>query len=214
MRLLYATTNPGKLFEVSKYLAASGIDLVAPPQVGIAREVEETGQTLEENARLKVMAYLARVPELIVMADDTGVEIDALHGEPGIHVRRWRDHRTPLSDQEVIDYCMERLRGVPRGQRGAQFRTVIALGRPGGTIEYFDGILRGEILETPAPLKIPGFPFETMFYVSEWGKLLGDIHELSVEARHGYLTHRERAVQKALPRLQALLRQTDAGQTP
>lgn len=214
MRLLYATTNPGKLFEVSKYLAAFGIDLVSPAQAGVTSEVEETGQTLEENARLKATAYLARVSDMIVMADDTGVEIDALHGEPGIHVRRWQDHRTPLSDQAVIDYCMERLRGIPRGQRGAQFRTVIALGRPSGTIEFFDGILRGEIVETPAPLKLPGFPFETMLYVPEWGKLLGDIHELSLEARRGYLTHRERAVQKALPHLQALLRQTDRGQTP
>jgi XTP/dITP diphosphohydrolase len=209
MQLLYATTNPGKLFEVRKYLATCDIDLVSPVQVGITSEVEETGQTLEENARLKVMAYLARVSNMIVMADDTGVEIDALHGEPGIHVRRWKDHHTPLSDQAVIDYCIERLRGVPKGQRGAQFRTVIALGRPGGTIECFDGILRGEIVETPAPLKLPGFPFETMFYVPEWGKLLGDIHELSLEARRGYLTHRERAVQKALPRLQAFLSETD-----
>ena len=206
MQLLYATTNPGKLLEVGKYLAAYGIALVSPTQAGVEMEVEETGQTLEENAMLKAGAYLQRVSNTIVMADDTGVEIDALHGEPGIHVRRWKDHHTPLSDQEVIDYCMERLQGLPKVKRGAQFRTVIALGIPGGEIELFDGILRGEIAQTPAPLKLAGFPFETMFYIPEWKKLLGDIHELSLEAKiqQGYLTHRERAVHKALPRLQAL----------
>ena len=206
--ILYATTNPGKLMEVGKHLEPHGITLVSPAQLGIAIEVEESGQTLEENAILKARAYLDRVPDTIVIADDTGVEIDAIHGEPGIHVRRWKDKTTPLSDQEVIDTCIERMRGIPRAQRGAQFRTVIALGAPGGAIELFDGILRGDIAETPAPLTFAGFPFETLFYIPEWGKLLGEIHELSPEekARHGYLTHRERAVQKAIPRIQEIAR--------
>jgi XTP/dITP diphosphohydrolase len=147
------------------------------------------------------------MPHMVVLADDTGVEIDALHGEPGIHVRRWRDGATPMSDQAIIDYCMARMQGIPHARRGAQFRTVIALGSPGGALELFDGILRGEIVQTPAPLQIPGFPFETMFYIPEWGKLLGDIHSLDIDEklRHGYLTHRERAVQRAVPRLRELL---------
>jgi hypothetical protein len=73
-------------------------------------------------------------------------------------------------------------------------------------VELFDGILRGEIAATPAPLTIPGFPFEAMFYIPEWGKLLGDIHALSIDdkLRQGYLTHRERAVHSAVPRLREL----------
>jgi XTP/dITP diphosphohydrolase len=206
--LLYATTNPGKLMEVGKYLEPFGLTVVSPTQLGITIEVEESGQTLEENAILKARAYLDRAPDRIVIADDTGVEIDALHGEPGIHVRRWRDKTTPLSDQEVIDTCIARMRGIPTAQRGAQFRTVIALAIPGGTVELFDGILRGTIVETPAPLRIAGFPFEALFYIPEWGKLLGEIHELSIEEkmRCGYLTHRERAVHQAIPRLQELAR--------
>lgn len=213
MQLLYATTNPGKLREVSKYLATYGIGLVSPTQAGVVIEVEETGYTLEENALLKAQAYLQRVSNMVVMADDTGVEIDALHGEPGIHVRRWKDQRTPLSDQAVIDYCLERLRGIPKAQRGAQFRTVIALAMPDRSIDLFDGILRGEIAETPAPLRIPGFPFETLFYVPEWSRLLGEVHDLSLEEKvqRGYLTHRERAVQKTLPRLQALCGRAPTG---
>jgi XTP/dITP diphosphohydrolase len=211
--LLYATTNPGNLMEVSRHLEPYGVTLVSPAQVGIAIEVEETGQTLEANAILKARAYLERVPDRVVMADDTGVEIDALDGEPGIHVRRWKDKTTALRDQEVIDYCIERLHGIPRAQRGAQFRTVIALGIPGGGIELFDGILRGTIVETPAPLRFAGFPFEALFYIPEWGNLLGDIHALSTDEKRQkrYLTHRERAVQKAIPRLQSLLAAARAG---
>lgn len=205
--LLYATSNPGKLMEVRNQLAPYAMTPVSPTQLGIDIDVEETGDTLEANAILKARAYLGRLPNTVVMADDTGVEIDALHGEPGIHVRRWKDRQTSLSDQEIIDYCLERLRAIPRGQRGAQFRTVIALGIPGGTIELFDGTLRGEIVETAAPLRFTGLPFETLFYIPEWDRLLGDLHALAAEEkqRHAYLTHRERAVQKALPRLQALL---------
>lgn len=205
--LFYATTNPGKIGEVRKYLEAYHIRLIAPLELGLVMSVEESGQSLEENAMLKARAYQSYAPHLTVLADDTGIEIDALQGEPGIHVRRWKDHTTPLSDQEVIDYCLERLQGVPPEQRGAQFRTVLALGTPDGGMELFEGILRGTIAETAAPLTIPGFPFETLFYVPEWGKLLGEVHALSMEAkiRQGYLTHRERALQRTVPRLQALL---------
>ncbi len=208
--LLYATTNPGKLLEVGKHLQAYGLTVVSPAQIGITIEVDETGQTLEANARLKAQAYLDQVPGMAVIADDTGVEIDALDGEPGIYVRRWKDRQTRLSDQGVIDYCLERMRDIPPAQRGAQFHTVIAVGRAGDTIACFDGILRGVIAETAAPLKYAGMPFETLFYISAWDKLLGDIHDLSTEEkmRQGYLTHRERAVQAALPRLQELLRET------
>jgi XTP/dITP diphosphohydrolase len=193
--------------EVRKYLQIFGLTLQSPAEVGLTIAVEETGHTLEENAALKAQAYLVQAPHMVVMADDTGVEIDALHGEPGIHVRRWRDRTTPMSDQAIIAYCMERLQGVPPSRRGAQFRTVIALGGASRAIELFEGVLRGSIVETPAPLTIPGFPFEAMFFVPEWGKLLGEVHALNMEDKlhQGYLTHRERAVKRAVPRLRELL---------
>lgn len=207
MPLLYATTNPGKVMEVSKHLAPYGIALISPAQAGLDIEVDETGSTLEENATLKAQAYLHHAPGRVVMADDTGIEIDALGGEPGIHVRRWKDQQTPMSDAAIIDYCLQRMHGIPQGQRQAQCRTVIALGIPGGAIECFDGILRGDIMPYAAPLKYAGMPFETLFYISAWGKLLGDIHDLSPEEKnqYGYFTHRERAIQNALPRLRELL---------
>jgi XTP/dITP diphosphohydrolase len=155
-----------------------------------------------------------------ILADDTGIEIDALGGEPGIHARRWKDGKTRMSDQEVIKYCLVRMKGIPWEKRTAQFRTVIAIGipiskgqalrtqglaLPNEEIELFDGVLRGLILEKPAPLRIEGFPFESLFYIPKWKMVLGEAHQLPVERKRRYLTHRERAVEKALLRIQSLL---------
>lgn len=204
-RLLYATSNPGKVFEVRRIFSAHGIELVAPQDIGLALDVEETGATLEENATLKARAYLdqARDGAYVVLADDTGIEIDALNGEPGIHIRRWIG-RT-MTDQEVYDTTLERLKDVPPGQRGAQFRTVVALGTPAGEIELFEGTLRGEILVDPGPPQIAGFPFEAMFYVPAWSRLLGEIYKLSPAEKAACVTHREQAIRAALPRIRALL---------
>jgi XTP/dITP diphosphohydrolase len=203
-KLLYATTNPGKIMEVRKIVRSAGLDLLAPPEIGLALEVPEDGASLEENAAAKARAYLDRVDgDTVVMADDTGVEIDALGGEPGIHVRRWIGRR--MTDQEIIDFCLARLADVPPERRGAQFRTVIALGMPGGEIELFDGALRGVILPEADALRIEGFPFESIFFVPEWGMLLGQAHLLPAEAKAAFLTHRERAVRCALPRIRELL---------
>lgn len=225
MRLFYATTNPGKLFEVGKYLKPFGIDLIGPEELGLSIEVPEAGSTLEENARLKAHAYINADVQYPVLADDTGIEIDALDGEPGIHVRRWKNKRTRMTDQEIIDYCLRRMKGIPREKRTAEFRTIIALGIPKTSkgltsayarvrpfqasvsdvrIELFDGTLRGVILEKPVPLRIEGLPFESLFYIPEWKKVLGEVHQLPAEKKRHFLTHRERAVKKALPRIRVL----------
>jgi XTP/dITP diphosphohydrolase len=206
-KLLYATTNPGKIMEVRKIVRSAGLDLLAPPEIGLALDVPEDGASLEENASAKARAYLERVDgNLIVMADDTGIEIDALGGEPGIHVRRWIGRR--MTDQEIIDFCLARLADLPPERRGAQFRTVIALGTPGGEIELFDGTLRGVILPEADPLRIKGFPFESLFFVPEWDMLLGQAHLLPAEAKSAFVTHRERAVRRALPRIREMMEGT------
>lgn len=196
-RLLYATSNQGKVFEVSHHLQPTGLEVVSPQELGLDLTIKETGQTLEENAWLKARAYHEVIPDMIVMADDTGLEIDALHGEPGVFVRRWRDHIHEMSDEEIIDYTLARLAGVPANQRGAQFRTVMAIIFPDGREELVDGILRGEIRpEWRRDVHIPGLPFEGLFYVPEWGYLLGETRQMDHEAKAGFLSHRERAVEK------------------
>lgn len=110
-----------------------------------------------------------------------------------------------MGDQEVIDYCLYKMRNIPNGKRGAQFRTVIALASPDNPIETFDGILRGEILEKPIPLKIEGFPFESIFYIPKWKMILGEVHQLPANKAKNFLVHRELAVTKALPAIRKLL---------
>lgn len=205
-KLLYATTNPGKIFEVGKLLNEFGVSILSPRDVGIEPiDVPENWRTLEENAKAKVEAYRSSVTNVIIMTDDTGLEIDALNGEPGIHVRRWVDGKTRMSDEEIIKHCLHRLKGVPYNKRGAQFRTVIALGLPNGQIEFFSGALRGVVQESPADFRIEGFPFESLLFIPEWGMLLGEAHRLPMEQKMTLLSHRERAVQNALPRIKELL---------
>lgn len=204
--ILYATNNPGKIIEVSKFLGHSGIKVVSPKDLGIDLDVPETGNTLEENAALKVKAYIKVSGRRIVLADDTGLEIDSLNGEPGIHVRRWKDGKTRMTDEEIIGYCLEQMKNVTKEQRGAQFRTVVALGLPSGEVETFDGTLRGVILETPANIRVEGFPFESLFFVPEWNMLLGEVHNLSMEEKGIKIIHREKALKKSIPRVKELLK--------
>lgn len=202
--ILYATTNPGKFFEVNRLLKTYGIKTTSPGDLNLNIDVEETGSSLEENSVLKAKAYLNSAKDYIVMADDTGLEIEALSGEPGIHARRWRDGKTRMTDQEAIDYCLYKMKNVPAGKRNARFRTVITLASA-GQIETFDGVLKGEILQKPIPLRIEGVPFESLFYIPKWKLVLGEVHQMPVEQRQKLLTHRELAVTKALPRIKNLL---------
>lgn len=199
-QIFYATNNPGKKFEVGRQLAAAGIEIITPIDLGIDIDIEETGNTLEENAILKVKGYRDLVKDMIILADDTGLEIDSLNGEPGIHVRRWKDGKTRMTDQECIDYCIEKMSGILKENRGAQFRTVLALSFPDKEIELFDGILRGYILEKPSIVKVEGFPYESLF-MTDADTLLGDDRQIPLEERSDRPSHRERAVDKVIKRL-------------
>lgn len=210
-KLLYATGNSGKIFEVGKLLKFYGIEIVSPKDLKIEIDVPETGKTLEENASLKVQAYLKAVGEdIVVMADDTGAEIQALGGEPGIHVRRWKDKKTEMTDREILDYAMERLEGVPPEKRTANMRTIIALGTKKDGIELFEGVIHGLILEKPvSKYNMEGFPFESIFFIPAWGEgglVLGEVHRMSSEKKKKYLTHREKAVFAAIPMIRQLLK--------
>lgn len=205
MRLLYGTSNPGKLMEVGRFLRLHGIDMMSPSELGLELDPEESGTTLEENAVLKVHAYQQILPsEVAVFTDDTGVEIDALNGEPGIYVRRWKDKKNKMTDQEIIEYTIERMQGIPLEKRGAQMRTVIAYGAPDGQIELFDGVLRGHIVEQPANFLIEGFPYECLFFATDYNMMLGEMHQLPDEKKIKFTTHRERAVEKLAKRLTEL----------
>ncbi len=205
--IVYATTNPGKFSEVKKLFAGHGITIHSATTYKLDIDVEETGTTLEENAILKAEAYRDAIQaDVIVLGDDTGLEIDALGGEPGIHVRRWKGYK--MTDDEIITYALERLKDIPEGKRSAQFRTVIAVAKRGVATRTFSGILPGRIVVTPHAYREEGLPFQSLFFATEYNLMIYQIHALPITEKlaNNIVTHRERAVTAALPYLAKLNR--------
>jgi XTP/dITP diphosphohydrolase len=201
--ILFCTTNPGKLTEI-KNLLGDRFNIVSPRDIGIDLEVEEDGDTLEANATKKLQEHLRHEKisslkgKFVVMADDTGLQITALNGEPGIKVRRWNG--TKMKDEEIVQHCLNRMRGITN--REAQFRCIIALAfvEREATLELVEGILKGRILEEADPLRIEGFPMESLFVMDDAELLLGKYHGLSLEQKLAtkVATHREIALKKAM----------------
>jgi len=205
INIVYATTNPGKFSEVQKLFAGHNMTIHSAAEYNVNIDVDETGTTLEENAILKAEAYRDAIKDdVIVLGDDTGIEIDALGGEPGIKVRRWKGYK--MTDDEIITYTMERLKDVPENKRTAQFRTVIAVAKRSLPTKTFSGILPGRIVVEPHNFREEGLPFQPLFFSTEYNQMLYQIHTLPMAEKlaQNIITHRERAVTLALPYLLSL----------
>jgi XTP/dITP diphosphohydrolase len=146
-KLLLATNNKHKAIEYGRLLAGVPFELVTPAELGIATEVEETGQTFEENACLKATA-LAKESRLLALADDSGLEVDALGGAPGVTSARFAGENA--SDRDRVDYLLSKLEGVPLEKRTARFRCVICIAAPDGSVELCQGECPGIIALEPA----------------------------------------------------------------
>ncbi len=186
MKLLVATHNRGKIAELQALLAGLGYALVGLGEVGISQAVEETGRTFEENALLKVRFYAARTG-LLTLADDSGLEVEALGGAPGVHTARYGGEG--LSDRERYERLLQALQGVPREARRARFRCVIALAWPDGRTETAEGTCEGYIAEVPRGEN--GFGYDPIFYLPEFGATMA---ELPPEVKNR-ISHRARAAQ-------------------
>ncbi|HEV8194464.1 MAG TPA: RdgB/HAM1 family non-canonical purine NTP pyrophosphatase [Ktedonobacterales bacterium] len=195
--LLIATTNPHKVEEFREILGDLPYRLVSPTEIGLELEVEETGTTFAENARLKASAY-ADASGMLALADDSGLEIDALGGEPGIYSARWAGEN--VSYPERFELLFARLAGVPREKRSARYRCAIAIAAPtpSGPIGEVDGTLEGLIADEPRGTG--GFGYDPIFYVPEKGRTVG---EMSAEEKHR-ISHRARAATAARRVLDAL----------
>ncbi|MFH0864145.1 MAG: non-canonical purine NTP pyrophosphatase [Candidatus Gottesmanbacteria bacterium] len=191
-RLLIATTNPGKLTEIKFFLKEIPIKLVSLTDLGIKDKVEEDGKTFEENARKKAI-YYCKISGIPTIADDGGLEIDYLNGEPGVKSHRWIDNKVN-SDEELIKYTLEKLKGLPFDKRGAQLRTVIALTIPNGSTFISESIIRGVISEKAASFRTPGFPYRSLLYLPESGKFYHQ-DDLTEEENIKY-NHRGKALRK------------------
>lgn len=191
-KILVATHNPGKIIEYKEILGGHALEFLLLSDLNISDEAEENGKTFEENAIKKVEFY-SQFTDLPILAEDSGLEIDLLNGEPGVHSRRWPGHKA--TDQELIDMTLAKLKDAPFEKRRAQFRVVIAFKKsPKDKIVTAEGILRGIILEKPAVKIIPGFPFRSLFYLPEIDKVLGEA-TMEDEAK---IAHRRIAIAKLL----------------
>jgi XTP/dITP diphosphohydrolase len=197
-KLLLATNNKGKMREYKSLLSAMPFELVSPAELGITTEVAEVGGSFEENARLKATT-LARESGLLTLADDSGLEVDALDGAPGTLSARYAGEGA--SDKDRINYLLSRLEDVPGEKRTARFRCVIAIATPQGEVELCSGECPGII--TLEPVGEGGFGYDPIFYLPELKKTMA---ELSPELKNK-VSHRGRAAEKARELLKRLARQ-------
>lgn len=222
LRLFVATSNPGKLRDFA--VAAETSDVLLQPLPGL-KEITpppEDEPTFEGNARAKAEYYSRFAPGEIVLADDSGLEVDALHGEPGVRSARFaadaakigeqgsvggnhnsedQQHRKPLAgaDTDMLNnlYLLERLRDVSVGQRQARYRCVLAAAREGHCLFMGEGTVEGEILT--GPQGEGGFGYDPLFYLPALAKTMA---EIDLAAKH-QISHRGRALRDLLARIAA-----------
>jgi XTP/dITP diphosphohydrolase len=185
-RLLIATRNKGKLREYEPLLDGLPVMLTYLTEEGIDHDVEETGSTFTENAVQKAGEY-ARISGLLTLADDSGLEVDALGGEPGIRSARYGG--PGATDEDRYRLLLERMRGVPEENRSARFHCVIAVAEPGGTTYTSEGVCEGVIAF--APEGSHGFGYDPVFFMPEFGKTMA---QLPAETKNR-VSHRARAAQ-------------------
>ena len=199
-KLLVATRNPGKLAELSALLADVPFELGSLTQVGVEEEVEETGSSLEENAALKARTY-ARLSGLATLADDSGLEVDALGGEPGPLSSRYAGEAA--TDAERIAFLHEKLQNIPEEYWTARFRCVIALawplrqaqGRLSEPVELHAGECYGRVIREPRGSS--GFGYDPVFLLPDLGKTMAELSP----AEKNRLSHRSVAARKAVAAL-------------
>jgi XTP/dITP diphosphohydrolase len=159
-RLLIATHNPGKIREIAEALEPTGIEVVGMNHLSDRTEVEETGSTFEANARIKAEAYSLRT-DLPVLADDSGLEVDALNGDPGVRSARYGG--PGLDDPGRCRQVLEEIADVTEPeQRTARFRCVLALAVAGRTLATFEGVVEGRLLTEPRGDN--GFGYDPIFF--------------------------------------------------
>lgn len=192
MKILIATTNKGKRKEFISLLAPLSLPLVFPDDLGINIEVAETGTTYAENAILKAQALCA-ASGLVTLADDTGLEVAALGGRPGLHSARYAKG-TASNDADRRAHLLNELAHYSRPWL-ARFMCVAALASPDGEIATFEGNVSGEII--PEERGDHGFGYDRIFNIPAAGKTMA---ELTLEEKN-YFSHRAMAVTRAIPKL-------------
>ena len=185
-KIIFATGNANKMHEIKAILADLNMEILSMKEVGVSAEAEEDGATFIENAFIKAKDIAAKVPDAIVMADDSGLVVDALNGEPGIYSARYMGEDTPYSVKNAN--IIKRLEGVPIEGRTARFVCAIAAVLPDGRVFSTEGTIEGFIGYEERGNG--GFGYDPIFMVPEYGCSTA---ELSAEAKNA-ISHRGRAL--------------------
>ena len=194
MDLLIATQNPGKVREFGLLLATLKATLRFPVELGLQLEVPEDGDTYADNARQKALTY-AHASGLITLADDSGLEVDALDGAPGIRSARYAGGH----DADRVSALLAQLRDIAWEQRTARFRCVIVIATTAGELYTAEGTCQGLIAFEPAGQG--GFGYDPIFYLPDYGCTMAQLSQV----RKNLISHRARAVESAMPMLRRLL---------
>ena len=196
-KVILATNNEGKIRELSSLISGESWEFISPAAAGIELDVEETGRTFEENAVIKAKSY-AKASNLPAIADDSGLEVDALNGDPGVFSARYAG--PDASDNKRNEFLLFNLANVPWEKRTARFRCVIAIAFPEDRLILCKGECPGIIAFEPKGEN--GFGYDPVFYLPELGKSMA---EISLEEKNR-ISHRAKAARKAQEFLTDLLR--------
>ena len=204
-----ASTNPGKLRDFSAAagaLAERGAITILPlPGIAAIPQAPEDEETFEGNARAKAIYYSHFLPGELMLADDSGLEVDALSGHPGVRSAQYAlDSGAPTRDGESVDqannnFLLKEMAGIPAPQRSARYRCVLALARNGECFATGEGAVDGQILAEP--IGTGGFGYDPLFFLPALGKTMAQI---DLDTKH-HLSHRGRALRALLHQAQGKL---------
>lgn len=193
IKIIFATSNANKIREIKEIINIPNIDIVSMEEEGIKIDIEENGTTYEENALIKARAIAQLRPNEIIMAEDSGLEIDYLHGEPGLYSARYMGHDTPY-DQKNKE-ILKLLKGVEMSKRTAQYVCSVVAILPGRKGISAMGILKGEIGEEEKGVN--GFGYDPIFFLPQKGRYMS---ELTNEEKN-MISHRGEALRAMINKL-------------
>jgi len=195
-KLLVATHNQGKLHEITQLLSGAPLQVVSLRDLGIAREVPETGSTFLANATMKAVEY-SRMTDALTLADDSGLEVAALGGAPGVRSARYGG--PGLDDDKRNKHLLKELTPIPWDERVARFVCVLALAQSGALIKTFDGAVEGLIAHEPRGPN--GFGYDPVFYYPPRARTFGELARADKEK----VSHRGQALRKLRTYIEELL---------
>lgn len=196
--ILLATNNHAKIDELRKYLKDVPLVIRTLKEVGITQQSPEDGRTFLENALTKAQFYFdaSGIP---CLADDGGIEIDALNGEPGVDSHRWISKNRDDEDEALIAEIYKRMDGVPESNRGAQMHVVLVFLLSKDSYIFSEGIVRGVISREPSSNRTAGFPFRSVLYIPELKKFYD--HTVMTHEENEIYNHRKKALEQLKPKL-------------